>query len=177
MKVVLETARLRLRTLRDADLDALHELYGDPEIMRFITGRPRSLEETRARLAEHIDDLSRFGFSLYATHLKTTGGMIGRCGLIPVETPAGLEAELAWMFKKSHWGRGLGTEVGRALLDLGLGQPEVTRVWAQAHPDNKSSVAIMKRLGMRHIETTDTRVFYEAFPTRPRPVAPTREVG
>lgn len=169
MTVALETARLRLRPLCHEDLDALHELYGDPEIMRFITGEPRSLAKTRERLAEHIDDHRRFGFGLYATELKTTGKMIGRCGLLPAESAIGLEGELAWMFKKSCWGRGLGTEIGLALLDFGLERPGVARIWAKAHRENHRSIAIMKRLGMRLTRTTDRAVFYEASPRDPRP--------
>ncbi|MGD3111165.1 GNAT family N-acetyltransferase [Streptomyces sp. YGL11-2] len=36
----LLTARLRLRPWRDNDLDPLAEMYADPEVMRYSSGRP-----------------------------------------------------------------------------------------------------------------------------------------
>ena len=36
---VLETERLRLRALELADADALHEVFSDPEVMRYWNHR------------------------------------------------------------------------------------------------------------------------------------------
>lgn len=48
----VETERLRLRRLTDADGDALHAIYGDRETMRFVdapAGRPRTSRPRAAR--------------------------------------------------------------------------------------------------------------------------------
>ncbi len=47
---ILETPRLRLREMTDADLDAVAALLGDPEVMRHYP-RPKS----RAEAQEWID--------------------------------------------------------------------------------------------------------------------------
>jgi len=46
----LHTARLTLRPLTDDDLPHLVALNGDPEVMRFITGRALTPEEVMADL-------------------------------------------------------------------------------------------------------------------------------
>lgn len=45
------TPRLRVTTWLDRDLDDLHRLHGDPEVMRFLRG---GLPETRAEAAERL---------------------------------------------------------------------------------------------------------------------------
>ncbi len=50
---MIETARLRLRPVRDADLDALFAIYSDAAVMRYI-GPPHP---DRARTAQMIDGI------------------------------------------------------------------------------------------------------------------------
>jgi RimJ/RimL family protein N-acetyltransferase len=56
-----ETRRLLLQPLTWNDLERLHALYRWPEPMQFITGRPRSLDESRNRLARSIADHKQYG--------------------------------------------------------------------------------------------------------------------
>jgi RimJ/RimL family protein N-acetyltransferase len=44
---VLTTPRLRLEPITDAHLAGLHAMNSDPEVMRYITGKPETYEETR----------------------------------------------------------------------------------------------------------------------------------
>ena len=49
----LLTERLELRAFEPADLEALHAVYGDPEVTRFIPAYP-TLEHTRRALEIHV---------------------------------------------------------------------------------------------------------------------------
>ena len=46
---MFETERLILRPLNQGDFAGLHELYGDPEMMQYITGEARTTEKTAVR--------------------------------------------------------------------------------------------------------------------------------
>ncbi len=46
----LETERMVLRPVGLGDVDALVELDGDPEVMRFLTGRPSTRAEVESRV-------------------------------------------------------------------------------------------------------------------------------
>jgi [ribosomal protein S5]-alanine N-acetyltransferase len=160
---VLETQRLILRPLEPMDLEALHRLYSQLELMRYITGQPRSYAKTRERLLAHMADHNRYGFGLCAAILKANGEMIGRCGLEPVTRPEGLEGSLAWMFKKSYWGQGLATEFGEAMLAYGFDHLRLRRIFATADPRNKASIRVMQKLGMRFARSDDFEVEYEIY--------------
>src|SRR5205823_3001806 len=82
--IVLETERLILRRLTMDDVDALAEIYRDPEVRRYFPEGTLTEQETRDEVAWIIDVYeARFGFGLWATILKETGAFIGRCGLLP----------------------------------------------------------------------------------------------
>ena len=161
---VLETQRLILRPLATDDLEALYRLYSQLDLMRYITGQPRSYAKTRERLQAHMADHERYGFGLCAAILKANGEMIGRCGLEPVTRPNGLEGSLAWMFKKRYWGQGLATEFGEAMLAYGFSQLRLPRIFATADPRNKASIRVMEKLGMRLARADEFEVEYEAYP-------------
>ena len=77
---MLETPRLLLRHFEPGDLEALHELYRDPEIRKHFPDGTRTREHTREEL-EWFAKPAPLG--LWATVLRDEGAFIGRCGLIP----------------------------------------------------------------------------------------------
>jgi RimJ/RimL family protein N-acetyltransferase len=158
---IIETKRLLLRPLTLEDLDELYSLYREPALMQYITGQPRSYEVTRQRLLSHIADHEQYGFGLCAAILKTTGQMIGRCGLEPIDRPTGLEGNLAWMFKKEYWGQGLATEFGRAMVAYGFDRLHLARIFAIADHPNIASIKVMQKLGMRFVRADAYEVEYE----------------
>jgi ribosomal-protein-alanine N-acetyltransferase len=144
-----------------ADLDDLFALYSQPELMRYITGQSRSYQETKERLKAHIADRERYGFGLCAAILKATGQMMGRCGLEPVEGKMGIEGTIAWMLKEEYWGQGLATEFGLAMVSYGLEKLGLMRISATADHRNLASIAVMRKIGMRFVRSTERGVEYE----------------
>ncbi|MEM7365905.1 MAG: GNAT family N-acetyltransferase [Pseudomonadota bacterium] len=158
---VLTTASLRFRYLNAGDLVNLYRLYRDVRVMRYITGRPRTFDETSARLSRTLQHYEEYGIGLYAVEDLRTGHFIGRCGLEPLKEDKGLSGELAWMFHPDVWGRGYGTESGQALLALGQQNISIHRIVATADHRNASSIAIMKRIGLTWVVSDDRGVEYE----------------
>lgn len=157
----IHTDRILIRPLKRGDLRALHSMYGDAELMQFITGRPRTPWETRARLMKDLGHHRDFGFGLCLAIWRESGEPVGRCGMEPQVTSGGLEGELAWMFRQPWWGMGLATEVGRALIERGRSRADLTRMFARAYAENTASLAVMEKLGMRSIGVVDGEVEYE----------------
>lgn len=172
----ISTARLRMRPMERRDLRALQSLYGDPELMRFITGRARTPLETRARLKKDLGHHRDFGFGLCIAEWRPSNEVIGRCGVEPHPGPQGLEGELAWMFARPWWGLGLATEAGAALIDYALSELDLHRVFATAHRLNSPSIRVMEKLGMTLGNEVDAEVEYEVR-ARPTPAVETRSTA
>jgi RimJ/RimL family protein N-acetyltransferase len=142
---VLETDRLRLRAFRPSDLDALFELYRDPEIRRYFPDGTRTYEQTR----EELEWFSRGQpLSLWATELKEDGTFVGRCGLLPWTIDDRDEVEVAYMIGKPWQRRGLATEAASALVRHGFESLGLGRMISLIDPAHAASIAVARRAGM-----------------------------
>ncbi len=144
----IETARLRLRPYRESDLDALHHLWTDPDVRRYlwdgeVIARPVAAQALRASIA----CTAQHGFGHWAVCPAGDDALIGFCGFRFLdETP---EIELLYGLAPAYWGRGLATEAARAMLRFGFEALGFARVVAITDFANRASVAVMQRLGMQ----------------------------
>jgi ribosomal-protein-alanine N-acetyltransferase len=153
--IILETERLILRRLLPDDLDALYDLYRDPEMRRFFPpegaspDRTLTYEETKEELEWFLDGHpKRPELGLWATILKEDGQFIGRCGLLPWTIDGQDEVEVAYMIDKAYWGRGLGTEAARGIRDYAFNQLGLSRLICMIYPENKASIKVAENIGM-----------------------------
>ena len=144
--VVVETERLVLRHPTGRDAPAIYDGYArDPDVVRYLTWRPhRSIADTFAYL-----DVLRSGWDAgtdrtWALTMRGEDQVIGMIGL----RPRGSKADIGYVLARPHWGRGLMTEAGRAIVDLAFADPAVYRVWAVCDADNAASARVMEKLGM-----------------------------
>ncbi|HZI19841.1 MAG TPA: GNAT family N-acetyltransferase [Pyrinomonadaceae bacterium] len=144
----IETERLRLRLFRPEDLDALHELTSDREVMRFIgDGVVLPREDIEANLTSIIGSFRRRGYGRWAVEEKATGRLTGYCGFGLSDEKVG--PELVYLLGREFWGRGFIYEAARACLRYGFEELRLGAVKAVSMPDNLRSRRVMERLGMR----------------------------
>jgi ribosomal-protein-alanine N-acetyltransferase len=165
---VLETPRLILRRLIPDDLDDLARIYRDPEVRRYFPEGTLTREETEEELEWIIDVYyGRYGYGLWATVEKDTGAFIGRCGLLPWKVVPGregrpgldfadeypdettrVETEVAYLLDRAHWGKGLGTEAARAIVEYAFGSLHLRRLICLFEPENTASRDVALKVGM-----------------------------
>jgi RimJ/RimL family protein N-acetyltransferase len=132
---LVETERLGVRRLGPGDADALHDVYGDAEAMRWVgDGRPLD----RAGCERWVEVTERNyrtrGYGMYALVDRATGEVVGFAGLVhPDGQP---EAELKYALRRAHWGRGLATEAAAALLRHAAESLGIARVIATVAPEH-----------------------------------------
>jgi len=146
---ILTTERLLFRGLLPGDLDALYALYRDPEIRRYFPEGTLTYEETREELEWFLDGHPRHPeLGLWAAILKDTGQFIGRCGLLPWQVDGRDEVEVAYLIDKAHWGKGLGTEAARGILEQGFNTLGLSRLVCLIEKDNAASIRVAEKIGM-----------------------------
>jgi RimJ/RimL family protein N-acetyltransferase len=144
--IEIETSRLRLRQFIPDDFDDLFRLYSDMEVMKYLS--PRTKEQTQASLNKHIQHWQQHNLGMWAVVDKDNGKIIGRCGLGFLDnTP---EVELGYVFDKSYWNIGIGTEAAIATLKYGFEEVKLNRIVAIAHPQNIASVRVIQKVGMKY---------------------------
>jgi len=161
MHICLETERLILRRLTDADVENVFALDSDPAVMRFINGgkpTPREVIETET-LPRLLDDYGRAdGYGLWAAIEKSTCEFIGWLSLRPDE--GDLEnVELGYRLRQSAWGKGYATEGSQALVDKGFSDLGAQRIFATTMTVNAASRRVMEKVGLKYVRT-----FHESWP-------------
>ena len=148
----LTTARLHLRPFTPADQEAIHAVYRDPDVMRYVGhGAHRTMAETANALRIYGDVLAQRGYSFLAVTERASGTVIGDGGLHPMGG-IGPDLELGYTLARSAWGKGYATELGRALVEYAFTVLRVPRVVAQVEPANTASRNVLAKLGMTERE-------------------------
>jgi RimJ/RimL family protein N-acetyltransferase len=162
-RVFLETQRLVLRRLTDADVDNLTDLDSDPDVTFFINGgRPTPREEVeRDELPALLRYYERYpGYGFWAAAERETGAFLGWFHLRPPpEGGSPDEPELGYRLKRSAWGKGYATEGSRALIDKAFRELGARRVFAQTMAVNTASRRVMEKAGLRFV-----RSFHQPWP-------------
>ncbi len=144
---VLQTERLRLRLLEQADAADFHRLINDWDICRKLPEAPFPYpDDLAARWIETaVADWAAGKARHFAVTLLTDGRMIGCAGLRLARD--GESAELGYWIGRRHWRQGYGLEAARRLTAWGLAELRIRSVTATVAEDNEGSIAILQRAG------------------------------
>jgi [ribosomal protein S5]-alanine N-acetyltransferase len=144
---VIETDRLLLREFVPGDVDALAAVISDPETMRFYP-EPRD----RAGVESWIErNRRRYGddsHGLWAMVLKSSGEVIGDCGLARQTVDGVDEIEIGYHVRRDLWGQGLAPEAARACRDYGFEQLRAERLISLIRPENWPSRRVAEKVGL-----------------------------
>jgi RimJ/RimL family protein N-acetyltransferase len=171
--LTLETPRLVLRTFEERDCDALQEMFGDEDCVRYTIAQPLAPWQTWRALASYVGHWQLRGYGPYAVVEKATGSMLGPVGLwFPSEWP---EPEIKWSLAKRFWGLGFATEAAVAVRNMAAGTLNRARLISLVRPGNTRSASVARRLGGVLEKTIpfrgDVAAVYAYDLKRPAPVA------
>lgn len=145
-----QTARLRLRQWRDDDLAEIARLGRDERFMRYLSpgGRLGTADDAAEGLERWRRHWDEHGYGIWAVEERESGRFVGRVGLSHHRLwPQ--DVEVGWALDPDVWGRGYATEAGAAALAHAFERLAVERVVSVVHPDNRASIRVMERLGIR----------------------------
>lgn len=145
---ILETERLWLRPFAHEDVDALHRLWTDPDVRRYLwDDKIIDRERAAAEVDDSIASFARHGFGMWVVMLAGATEITGFAGLRRFGSPPA-NKELMYGVAPHLWGRGYATELARALLRFGFEQLGEQRIWARTDPPNVASMRVMAKAGM-----------------------------
>jgi ribosomal-protein-alanine N-acetyltransferase len=167
--MLLATERLLLTPWRPEHWPDLEPLATDPEVMRYITG---GVPWTAERIQEFVNRQSACfaerGFCNWRIHLAATNSFAGFCGLQPFDELG--EIEIGWWLAPAYWGKGYATEAARAALRDAFHRCSLERIISVAMPDNRASLHVMEKIGMRFSQNFVRRGFPVVVYSITRPV-------
>ncbi|GAA1133546.1 GNAT family protein [Nocardioides aquiterrae] len=141
----LETARLRLRPVADADADALYAMHSSAHVLRYWDSPPWADPSRAQRFIGASRQLAEDGTGVRLA-VERDGRFLGWCSLSRWN-PDYRSAALGYCLAEKAWGRGYATEAARALLDWAFGTLDLNRVQAETDTRNLASARVLEKLG------------------------------
>lgn len=147
------SSRLGFRNWDKDDLKKLAALNNDDEVMRYFPKKP-TLEETENFIMRMQKSYIEKGFCYFAVEIIHNSEFLGFIGLCEKSFKADFTpfVDIGWRLKKSGWNNGFATEGAKACLDFGLYALSIPKIVAIAPIVNKSSEAVMKKIGMDKVK-------------------------
>ena len=162
---VIKTERLVLRGHRPDDFADSLALWTDPEVTRFISGKPSSQEEVWARLLRYAGHWAMLGFGYWAVTEKATGHFLGEVGFAnfrrEIEPSLDRMPEIGWVIAPRAHGNGYATEAVRAAITWGETHFGPVRTACIIAPENAPSIRVAEKCGYREF----CRTTYKDNPT------------
>ncbi|WP_083447525.1 GNAT family N-acetyltransferase [Achromobacter spanius] len=133
-----------LRSLQLLDAEAWSAYLSKPGVIEHTSWRDVSATALAALIQEYAkkQDVLRWAI------VDTSATLMGTVGLNELALSHG-RAELAYDLDPEHRGRGLATQASHAVMQWAHGMLGLRRIQATVLDTNKSSIAVLERLGMQ----------------------------
>lgn len=138
-----------LRRLVWDDWQAVHSWGSLPEFCRYQAWGPNTPEQSREFVQAALDDSARNPQNRFVYLAILDGQPVGS-GELNIRDRTHRQGEISYGIHPAHWGRGIGTSLGRQLLALGFDHLNLHRIYATCDPRNTGSGRILAKLGMTH---------------------------
>ena len=146
---VIETERLNLREMSEADAGFMLEVLSDPGYVRFIGDRGVRTTEAAARYIDErfVESYRKNGFGLWLVVTKDEQAPAGICGLLNRGTLPGVE--VGYAFLPPFRSKGYAFEAASAATAYAREVLGLPRLYAVVNPDNAVSIRVLEKLGMK----------------------------
>lgn len=144
----VETGRLILRPPVPDDFEALHRIFSDPVTMSFWPV-PFNEDDTRRWISDSLRDHEETGLGRRPVILKSSGEVIGNCGIVRLEVAGEPEYDLGYIIHHPFWGNGYASEAAGALKRHAVERLGIRRLVANMPVNHAASIRVAEKIGMR----------------------------
>lgn len=124
------------------------EFFSDGEATEFLFPQMPADEYATYWLKRQMRRYELHGAGLCAIELRSTGELVGQCGLIYQWVDHIPKWEVGYHFIRRFWGQGYATEAAAACRDFCFENEMAETLISLIHPDNLRSQAVAGRCGM-----------------------------
>jgi RimJ/RimL family protein N-acetyltransferase len=144
----ISTARALLRRLNSGDLAEFARMNADADVMRFFPNA-WTFDQSRAVHQMINSGFDERGFGIYALEFESQfAGVVG-LSIPSFQTWFTPCVEILWRLQTCFWGQGFSTEAAKAVLSMAFSTLLLPEVFAFAVPENRQSIRVMEKLGMK----------------------------
>jgi len=145
---VLETERLLLRKVTLEDVEDIFAYGSKEEVTKYVTwDRHRSLADTEEFVRFVLNQYENNKVSPWGIEYKENGRLIGTIDFVSWQ-PKHHTAEIGYVVSPDYWGKGIGTEAAKKVIEFGFENMDLVRIQARCFIANIGSSRVMEKAGM-----------------------------
>ena len=145
----LNTKRMRLRELTEADVDALFRIFSHPQVVRYWGAPALADRDAAAALLAEIQENFRKRTSMkWGVAELETDQIIGTVTLFNLNLD-NKRAEIGYGLDYNYWRKGYVTEALDALLSYAFDVLQLHRLEADVDPRNVGSIRTLEKMGFQ----------------------------
>lgn len=146
---ILTTDRLIIQELCINDINALVNIYQDPETIEFLDDIMTNTDLEEEKLTAYIKNVYHFyGFGLWGIFRKDDHQLIGRCGIELKKIDSNEEYEIGYLIGKDYVRQGYGSEAATAVINYCFEKLDISRIVAIIDKRNLPSIHLAENVGM-----------------------------
>jgi len=145
--IKIETKRMYLMELREADMPDLRAILQDEETMYAYEGAFNE-DETREWFDKQLSNYENRKYGLWAAVLKKNGKMIGQCGLTRQNIEGRSVLEVGYLFNRAYWHKGYASEAAKSCVKYAFQVLGYEEVYSIVRDTNLPSMNVAIRCGM-----------------------------
>ncbi|WIY59098.1 GNAT family N-acetyltransferase [Bacillus arachidis] len=150
----IRTERLLMRRPTLEDIDAFHQIVKNDEVGRWLAvSRGMLREEAKQYVGKIIEHWTENGFGVWFLFHKTTGELVGHCGLRYIDETR--DVEIMYLLDPKFWGNGFATEAAHASIQYVFHDLKVQKLIARIKSTNEKSKNVLEKIGFTYTHDVD----------------------
>ncbi|MFD2287172.1 GNAT family N-acetyltransferase [Pedobacter petrophilus] len=148
MSVIYQSNRMVIREFLPSEKSLFCSFFEDEEVTQYLPRLQANEYEELFDIA--ITDYLNGPFGRWGIFEAENNNFIGNCLLRPFVEISG-QMEIGYSLNKSYWGRGIGTEVAKALIAYGFVKTKTNEIVALTDLRNLGSQEVLKKSGFKQL--------------------------
>jgi [ribosomal protein S5]-alanine N-acetyltransferase len=161
-RIICITPRLKIRNLRDTDLEAFHNYRSNPQVTRYQGFDTFDLDQARVFIKAHSDKLRIVPgeWVQFGIEDKSTEQLVGDCALY-LQMADSRIAEIGITISHLHQRRGYAKEAMQGLINFLFREKGIHRIVETVDAENIASIQMLKSLFFRQEAHFIESVFFK----------------
>ena len=143
----LSNERLVLREIIESDWIGVHKYASQEIVCRYQPWGPNTEEESQYFVNQVIKDSRQEPRERFVFAIVYKEKMIG-AGEFNIRDHTNRVGEIAYIVNPDYWGKGIATEVANLLVEFGIEDLKLHRIYATCDPRNIGSSKVLEKVGM-----------------------------
>lgn len=151
----IETQRLIMRNFKKEDISEAYEYLSDSEVMKYVE-KPFDYKTTEKFILNYGTNANPL---VYALMEKASSKVIGHTIFHSFENDK--IYEIGFIIGRNYWGKAYALEIGMELIKYAFVMMNIDEIVAETVNENLGSKALIKKLGMKQVESNGDLLLYK----------------